>query len=149
MVQSCKKGICMRKFLAFLFVVVCFIFTVQSALANNIKFVQITDAHVSAGSEFTQRVLEYAIKDINNQPGISFVVFTGDNISSPSADNLKKFKSIIKKLKVPYYIALGNHDVYKQNHLSKVQYFKSYGKVILLNFKGNQITNLQKTVLYF
>ena len=114
----------MKKLLTFLVFIICIMLSATGAFANNIKFVQITDTHLSVDSEFTQRVLEYAIKDINNQPEISFVVFTGDNIASPNPESLKRFASIVKKLKVPYYFVVGNHDVYKQKQMSKVQYFE-------------------------
>lgn len=113
----------MKKLLSFLGLLICLISCQAKSFANNIKFVQIADAHVSAESEFSQRVLKEAIDDINKQSSIAFVVFTGDNIGNPNIENLRCFKSIIKGLKVPYYIVLGNHDVYKQKHLSKVQYF--------------------------
>jgi 3',5'-cyclic AMP phosphodiesterase CpdA len=53
----------------------------------------------------------------------TIVVFTGDNINNPDEKNLKAFLKIVKKLKVPYYIAIGDHDVYKANGLSKVRYY--------------------------
>jgi len=94
------------------------------AEAGNIKFVQITDTHLAASNPYTSRVLESAIDDINSQPEISFVVFTGDNIASPKEENLRAFMKVLKKLKAPYYIALGNEDVYKANGLSKVRYYE-------------------------
>lgn len=96
----------------------------MQALAENIKFVQITDTHLAASNPYTIRVLKNAIDDINAQPEISFVVFTGDNIASPKEENLRAFLKTLKKLKVPYYIALGNEDVYKANGLSKVRYYE-------------------------
>lgn len=101
-----------------------FLLIPAKAIAENIKFVQITDAHVSAGSEYSMNVLKSAVEDINNQQGIAFVVFTGDNINNPKEANLKEFLKIADKLNVPYYIALGNHDVYKSGGLSKVRYFE-------------------------
>jgi len=95
-----------------------------SVMAENIKFVQITDVHLSANSEFSMKVLKSAVEDINNQTGISFVVFTGDNINNPNEENLREFVKIVSKLKVPYYIALGNHDVYKSGGLSKIRYYE-------------------------
>jgi 3',5'-cyclic AMP phosphodiesterase CpdA len=95
-----------------------------SCSAENIKFVQITDSHTDSESEYSIRALKSAIDDINNQQDIAFVVFTGDNIASPKEDSLRAFKNTIKKLNVPYYVALGNHDVYKSNGLSKVRYFE-------------------------
>lgn len=96
----------------------------MQAVAENIKFAQITDTHLAASNPFTSRVLESAIEDINNQPEISFVVFTGDNIANPKEEDLRAFMNVLKKLKVPYYIALGNNDVYKANGLSKVRYYE-------------------------
>ena len=110
-------------FLGFLFVSV---MAVTRADAENIKFIQVADVHLSVQSEFSMKVLNSAIDDINKQDGISFVVFTGDNINNPKEENLKEFAKIVKKLNVPYYIALGNHDVYKSNGLSKVRYFEVF-----------------------
>ncbi|MCM1339334.1 MAG: metallophosphoesterase [Muribaculaceae bacterium] len=95
-----------------------------TAMAENIKFAQITDVHLSAASEFSVNTLKSAIKDINSQPDISFVIFTGDNISNPKEENLKIFAKTVKKLKTPYYVAVGNHDVYKSGGLSKVKYYE-------------------------
>lgn len=96
----------------------------QRVNAENIKFVQIADTHLSADSEYSQKVLKSAVDDINNQSDVSFVVFTGDNINNPSEVNLRKFVQIASKLKVPYYLALGNHDVYKSKGMSKTRYFE-------------------------
>lgn len=94
------------------------------ALADNIKFAQVTDVHLSANSQYSINTLKSAIDDINSQPEISFVVFTGDNISNPKEENLKIFAKEVKRLKIPYYVAVGNHDVYKSGGLSKVKYYE-------------------------
>ena len=78
----------------------------QKVCAENIKFIQIADSHLSADSD------------------VSFVIFTGDNINNPSEANLRAFLQVANKLKVPYYLALGNHDVYKSKGMSKVRYFE-------------------------
>lgn len=96
----------------------------QKVCAENIKFVQIADSHLSADSEYSQKVLKSAVDDINNQTDVSFVIFTGDNINNPSETNLRAFLQVANKLKVPYYLALGNHDVYKSKGMSKVRYFE-------------------------
>ena len=96
----------------------------MQAVAENIKFAQITDTHLAVSNPYTSRVLESAIDDINNQPEIAFVVFTGDNIANPKEEDLRAFMKVLKNLKVPYYIALGNSDVYKANGLSKVRYYE-------------------------
>lgn len=114
----------MKRIISLIFFIICILFTSQKTFADNIKFVQIADVHMSAESEYSQKVLKSAIEDINAQPEIAFVVFTGDNINNPTEENLKTFISLVKKLKVPYYIVLGNHDVYKNKKMSKVRYFE-------------------------
>jgi len=94
------------------------------ANAGEIKFVQLTDTHYSAYNPYSAEVLKAAIKDINNQSNVSFVAFTGDNIDSSKEENLKGFLKIIKGLNVPYYIVIGNHDVFKSNGISKKRYME-------------------------
>ena len=96
----------------------------NNAFAGEVKFVQVSDAHVSANNTYSQDVLEAAVKDINALENVSFVAFTGDNIDSSKIENLEAFLKIINKLKAPYYIVVGNHDVFKSNGLSKVRYFE-------------------------
>lgn len=115
----------MKKFILFLFSVLVFlVFTNTKVFAENIRFVQVADAHLTVGSEYSMNVLKSAVDDINKQSGISFVVFTGDNINNPKEENLREFVSIVSKLNVPYYVVLGNHDVYKSNGLSKIRYYE-------------------------
>lgn len=92
--------------------------------ANTIKFVQVADSHYIAKNEYRTKVLQDAISDINNEKDIAFVVFTGDNIDSPKEEYLPDFVKTINKLKVPYYLVIGNHDVFKNNGLSKKHYLE-------------------------
>ncbi len=112
----------MKKFLLITFAFI--LLLGQKVYAETIKFVQITDVHLTADNEYSKKVLDSAVKDINNQQNVSFVVFTGDNIDTATETNLKAFLSIANKLNVPYYIVIGNHDVYKSGGLSKVRYFE-------------------------
>ncbi len=94
------------------------------AYAGEIKFVQVSDTHYASDNEYSKRVLETAISDINKLDNVSFVIFTGDNISDPKPDYLVEFIQIANKLNVPYYLVIGNHDVFKSNGLSKERYFE-------------------------
>ncbi len=125
------RGDCfyMKKFLLLIisFVLVLFFNSGLRSFAGDIKtikFVQVSDVHLSATSDYSIRVLKSAVDDINKQQGVSFVVFTGDNINNASEENLKQFLKIVKSLNVPYYIAIGDHDVYKANGLSKTRYYE-------------------------
>ena len=114
----------MKKLLLLLFSLFLIFALNTKVFAENIKFAQVADAHLSVNSDFSQKVLKSVVEDINNQQGISFVIFTGDNINNPKEENLRAFLKIADKLNVPYYLALGNHDVYKSGGLSKAKYFE-------------------------
>lgn len=106
------------------------------ALANDLKFIQITDSHFSSAKEdYTQRevehsksVLEKTIEDINSISGVDFVVFTGDNIDTANAADLKIFLKLANTLKVPYYVVIGNHEVFKSQKFDKKEYMKTVRK---------------------
>lgn len=108
----------------------------QCAYAKDIKFIQITDSHFSKeGKDYTQRdvensqsYLEKAIKDINTIPNVDFVAFTGDNIDTANASDLKSFLMIANKLNVPYYVVIGNHEVFKSQKFDKIEYMKIVSK---------------------
>lgn len=115
------------------FTIIALIFMLaQVVCAEELKFIQITDSHFSAvGKDYSQRdveksegVLEKTIADINSVSGVNFVVFTGDNIDSANEDDLKSFLAIANKLNVPYYIVIGNHEVFKSQNLDKKEYMK-------------------------
>lgn len=109
--------------------------------AENIKFAQITDTHLSASNPYTSRVLKSAVEDINNQPEISFVVFTGDNIANPKEEDLRQFLKVVKGLKIPYYIVLGNSDVYKSNGLSKARYYEIIREANIFKLHNQKSSN--------
>lgn len=94
------------------------------AFAEAIKFAQITDAHFNTDDKHRTEILQETVKTINREKDISFVVFTGDNINSPNPKYLTAFVKIINKLNKPYYLVIGNHDVYKNGGLSKKQYLE-------------------------
>lgn len=120
------------KFIIFLFVI-CFS---QSVFAKDIKFVQITDSHFSStAGDYTQRdvehagsVLEKTINDINSLKNVDFVVFSGDNIDKANSNDLKAFIKLANRLNPPYYIVIGNHEVFKSQKLDKKEYMKVVSK---------------------
>lgn len=102
-----------------------FVFLLQTccmAFDSSIKFVQVTDTHFEVEKPHTVKVLEETVKDINRLKGVSFVVFTGDNLNHPNPADLEEFIKLVNKLHVPYYLVIGNHDVFKNKNLSKERY---------------------------
>lgn len=110
----------MKKFLGlFLTFLIC----LSSVSAQDLRFVQISDARFSETSG--SNMLDEVIKDINKQNNVEFVIFTGDNINRPVKSDLELFLSKAKKLKCPFYIVIGDHDVNKYKDLSKLEYIKT------------------------
>lgn len=103
--------------LAFIFLIL----LTSLAYSKTVKFIQVTDAHIS------QRNAKYLLqftKDIKDYKDIDFVVFTGDNIDRAEIDDLRLFLTIAKKIKKRTYLLIGNHDVVKSGGLDKKYYMK-------------------------
>lgn len=101
------------------------IFSILSAFASDIKFVQIDSLKFSQKSEDSVNNFKNTIKEINKEKNINFVIFTGDNIAKSNIKNLKAFLKKARKLNAPFYIALGHKDLNKRNGLSKIEYMKT------------------------
>lgn len=110
----------MKKFLSLIFA---FLVTL-SVNAEEVRFVQISDARFSLQNETSVQTLEDTISKINKIKDIDFVVFTGDNTNKAIKSDYEAFLLEAKKLKVPFYLALGDHDVNKHKEMSKKEYFK-------------------------
>lgn len=108
-----------------LFLILILFFSVNiCTYASVVRFAQVTDAHYAEGNSYRYDVLKSVVEDLNNQSDLSFVVFTGDNIDNPKEKDLIGFMQIVKKLNKPYYVVIGNHDVFKGNGLSKLRYME-------------------------
>lgn len=114
----------MKRLLINLLILLVFLLGENSTFAKDIKFVQVTDTHYALNNKFSQEVLEEAVEQINEIEDVSFVIFTGDNINRPKREDLVSFVKTINKLEAPYYLAFGDHDVYKAGGLSKETYIK-------------------------
>ncbi len=108
---------------------------VIGAAGNNLKFAQISDVHLSVTEkntsykmlEHSKNLLEDAIKQVDSSTGLDFVMFTGDQINEPKSSQLMEFISVAKELRVPWYIAFGNHDVDFDGKFTKSDYLKIVG----------------------
>lgn len=72
------------------------------------RFALVTDTHI--GVQTAQEDLERTVSDINQQPQVEFVIFSGDVTEFGSDEELQLAKSIISRLNKPWYIIPGNHD---------------------------------------
>ncbi|MGX5818926.1 outer membrane protein assembly factor BamB family protein [Chitinophaga lutea] len=90
----------------------CILFSIccgtTSAQDTLFRFALVTDTHV--GVETGQADLERTVDDINGQASIEFVIFSGDVTEFGNDEELQLAKSIITRLRKPWYIIPGNHD---------------------------------------
>lgn len=112
-----KRLISWKNFVLALFM----LFVAPVAIAKDISFVQVTDVHYN---QEHKDILDKAVKDINSLEGLDFVVFTGDNIDVSNKKDLEAFLKEVKGLNYPYYILVGNHDVYKRHGVAADEYMK-------------------------
>lgn len=96
------------------------------AMAENIKFIQVTDVHLNKNN--SSYLKEFADNINELYKDLDFVIFTGDNIDKPRLEDLKEFLSIVKTIRVKKYVLIGNHDVFKKEKLDKKLYMKSVKK---------------------
>lgn len=116
----------MKRILSLFLTLLCFVSAVQ---AKDLRFAQISDVRYSLEND---AALKAVIKDINKQKNVEFAVFTGDNIAKPSPELLESFLSEAKKLKMPFYIVIGDKDVNKLKHMSKAEYIQ----IVKKNVRG-------------
>ena len=115
----------MKRVLIYTIIIFTIIITGNMSFAKDIKFIQVTDTHYALNNEYSQKVLSQAVEKINKEKDVAFVIFTGDNINRPRQEDLVSFVREINKLDVPYYLAFGDHDVYKNGGLSKINYIET------------------------
>lgn len=124
----------MKKLLCLFFV---FVISAFKVYASNVKFVQIDSLRFSPYSQESIDNFKNVINEINQQKDLSFVIFTGNNIAKSDKKYLESFLKKAKKLRAPYYVALGHKDLNKQKGLSKANYTEIMRRVTHKNLKPN------------
>lgn len=111
----------------FLGVLLTFFALTVSVFADDLRFVQVDGLSFNSTPQSEQR-LDKIITEVNRQKNVSFVVFSGNNISKPNRSDLEAFLKQAKGFKAPVYIVLGQRDVNKQKDLAKADYMKIVAK---------------------
>ena len=84
-----------------------------------LTFAQLSDTHLDlkAGSKNarmlkdSKALLKDAVNKLNSFNNLDFVVFSGDLINSPLESYFREFLDIAGQIDVPWYLAMGNHDI--------------------------------------
>ena len=112
------------KKLLILLLFICAFCQLQPASAKDLKFAQITDTNFTLdiddkASEETANQFRKAVKDINRDRSIKFVVFTGNSIRHPDKKEVAAFFKLANKLNKPYYVVIGNKEVLRYKRFTK------------------------------
>jgi outer membrane protein assembly factor BamB/predicted MPP superfamily phosphohydrolase len=116
--------------------IIAFGFSQNGDTSGNLKFVQLTDLHVSVGNE-NDFLLQNIVKEINNSDN-EFVVVTGDLTNRGADDELEQVHSILSQLKIPYYVISGNHET-NWSGSAGLTYKKIFGQDRFVFSKGDYI----------
>lgn len=114
-----------------------------TAANNNLRFVQVSDAHFSTFEENTSykflkkspELLDDVIFQINTSGPYDFTIFTGDLVNKPKTNELIKFLSHTSKINCPCYMINGNHDIAIDGPLTKEEFRK------ILNCHNKDMSN--------
>ena len=104
--------------------------------SSGLKFAQVSDVHYYTGQNNTTfkmiaespKLLDDAIEQINAEPNVSFVMFTGDLIDKSFEKELSAFLPHTQKLNVPWYFSFGNHDTMIGGYLTPRVYMDMVNK---------------------
>lgn len=113
--------------------------------ADELKFVHISDVHYSQELDNTPyklrknspELFDDAIEQINEIPGISFVMFGGDLVDRAKESELLGFLEHAKAIRAPWYYTFGNHDSMLGGYLTPEKYIANVKKANS-NFKFNK-----------
>ncbi len=121
----------MKNFLYKMLLSFIIVLTINSnAFCKDFRFVQVTDLHLKDNPSSIEN-FDKIISAINDIKNVKFVAFTGDNTDRADYKDYTLFLNMANKLSVPYYVVVGNHDVFKMGGFSREDYtgiVKKYNK---------------------
>ena len=139
----------MFKNLLKIFVIFCLV--TSTAIAREIKFVQLSDTHYSPVKEIklkdykmkhkSAELVTDAIEQINKEKGIDFVIITGDGADRPVKEHFETIYGMYNTLKPHWYYVLGNHDTNSE--------FKKADQIKLLKKNNKKMKKFDKTFYSF
>ena len=81
-----------------------------TAVAQHFRFAQLTDIHLNFKLPERKEQLAESIQRINSLDSLDFVLITGDISDDGDRPAMMEVKRSIDRLRVPYYIVMGNHE---------------------------------------
>lgn len=93
--------------------------------AEPFRFALFSDLHITIKNPKPSEDLQKAVDEVNTISGLDFVLVSGDVSQNGDTESLKQAKSILDKLKIPYYVTAGNHEykIYPANDSNFIRIF--------------------------
>lgn len=113
-----------RYFLLLIYVVVnqCTIFS-----ENPFRFAFLTDLHINVRNGQAAEDLRMVVDELNASSSVEFVLVGGDIADKGDSASLVAARSILNRLKVPFHIVSGNHDIVWDNAQSVRNFAAIFG----------------------
>ena len=127
-----KKGF-IKKFACLMLFAVCIFAGLKTfSYPDTLKFVQISDVHLSDRKENTtykmlaqsKALFKDELSQINAIPNLDFVIVTGDMTDRPKKELITEFLTGMNSLNAPWYSSFGNHDLVFGSDISREDYVK-------------------------
>ncbi|MFZ4724666.1 MAG: metallophosphoesterase family protein [Paludibacter sp.] len=99
----------MKKSLVF-FLIIFLQFQYVVLATEPFRFAFFTDLHINTSNQVPSDDLLLAVKEVNENKDIEFILVGGDITQNGDTNSLKDAKKILQTLKKPFYIVPGNHD---------------------------------------
>ena len=90
------------------------------------RFALFTDLHISISNKTPAIDLQSVVNEVNSSVGLDFVIVSGDVSENGDSLSLREAKTILDKLKIPYYITAGNHET-KWSESGATDFAKIFG----------------------
>ena len=127
-----KKGFIKKITCLMLFAVCIFAGLKTFSYPDTLKFVQISDVHLSDRKENTtykmlaqsKALFKDELSQINAISGVDFVIVTGDMTDRPKKELITEFLTGMNSLNEPWYSSFGNHDLVFGSDISREDYVK-------------------------
>lgn len=123
-------------YILFFVLLINFGFSQNSENDEKIKFVHLTDLHVSDGND-NDFLLQEIVNEINGSSN-EFVVITGDLTNRGDDDELHRVHAILENLEIPYHIISGNHET-NWSKSAGLTYEKLWGEDRFVFSKGDYL----------
>ncbi len=109
----------------------------QYDINKDIRFIIVGDPHVNSSntSDEADKKLRLTV-DFINKSDVDFVVFIGDMTSDGRHKSNDMVKDILKNSTKPYYVVIGNHDIFVSQRMFE-SYYGPMGHIE--NIKGYQL----------